>query len=122
MDVAAALDPPLLYELPFIVKEETMDSTDSALDEIMISILYEFLSVHTGFSIKVDFFHLGIQLKFSRPFAGECYNLLSVIFERNLRIFSTYEEFQGKLSEIERATYSKYSIVKEHKGFPNRSK
>ena len=33
----------------------------------------------------------------------------------------TYEEFQGKSSEAGKTTYSKYSIAKEHKGFPKRS-
>ena len=32
-------------------------------------------------------------------------------------IFSSWGEFQGKLSEVERLTFSKYSIVKENKGF-----
>ena len=35
-------------------------------------------------------------------------------------MFSTYEEFQGKLSEVERTNYSKQS--KDHKGFSKRSK
>ena len=35
---------------------ENMDSTDSALDEIVSSFLYEFLSVFTRFSIGVAFF------------------------------------------------------------------
>ena len=34
------------------------DSTDSALDEIVSSFLYEFLSVFTRFSISVGFFSL----------------------------------------------------------------
>ena len=37
-------------------KEENMDSTDSALDEIVSSFLYEYLSVCTRFSISVGFF------------------------------------------------------------------
>ena len=36
-------------------------------------------------------------------------------------IFSSYEEFQSKLSEVESSTYSKYSIVKENRGFSKRS-
>ena len=37
-------------------------------------------------------------------------------------IFSSYEEFQGKFSELGRSTISKYSNVKENEGFPNCSK
>ena len=37
-------------------KEENMDSTDSALDEIVNSFLHEFLSVFTRFSVSVGFF------------------------------------------------------------------
>ena len=37
-------------------------------------------------------------------------------------MFSTYKEFHVKLRKVERTTYSKYSIVKEHKGFTKRSK
>ena len=37
-------------------KEENMNSTDSALDEIVSSFLHEFLSVYTRFSISVGFF------------------------------------------------------------------
>ena len=51
---------------------------------------------------------------FNRSFAEKYYNLLcNFLWEK----FSTYEEFHVKLSEVERTTYSKYSIVKEHKGF-----
>ena len=39
-------------------KEENMDSTDSTLDEIVSSFLYEFLSVCTRFLISVGFFSL----------------------------------------------------------------
>ena len=37
-------------------KEENMDSTDSALDEIVSSFLHEYLFVCTRFSIRVGFF------------------------------------------------------------------
>ena len=60
-----------------------------------------------------------IQLKFNMSFSEKYYNLLCNILQE---IFSTYEEFHIKLSEAERATYSKYSIVKEHKGFSKCSK
>ena len=39
----------VLYELSYFAKEETMDSTDSALDEIVTSFLHEFLYVHATF-------------------------------------------------------------------------
>ena len=39
-------------------KEENMDSTDSALDEIVSSFLHECLSVCTRFSISVGYFSL----------------------------------------------------------------
>ena len=38
-----------LCELPGVGKEETIGSTDSALDEIVSSLLHEFLSVYTWF-------------------------------------------------------------------------
>ena len=38
------------------IKEENMDSTDSALDEIASSFLHECLSVCTRFSTSVGFF------------------------------------------------------------------
>ena len=55
-----------LRELPCVTKEETMDSTDSALDEIVSSILHEFLSVYIQDFQQVPdfFFQLGIQLRF----------------------------------------------------------
>ena len=37
-------------------KRENMDSTDSALDEIVSSFLHEYLSACTRFSIRVGFF------------------------------------------------------------------
>ena len=43
-------------ELSCDTEGENMDSTDSALDEIVSSFLYEFLSVFTRFSIGVAFF------------------------------------------------------------------
>ena len=70
-----------LCELPCVVKEETMDSIDSALDEIFSSFLHEFLSVfEQDFEQVSDFFHLRIQLKYYRPFAEECHNLSCLIF------------------------------------------
>ena len=39
-----------------IAKEEAMDSTDSVLDEIVSSILHEFLSLYTRFWAIVGFF------------------------------------------------------------------
>ena len=39
-------------------EEENMDSTDSALDEIVSSFLHEFLSVFIRFSIALDYFSL----------------------------------------------------------------
>ena len=43
-------------ELSCDTKEENMDSTDPALDEIVSSFLHEFLSIFTRFSISVGFF------------------------------------------------------------------
>ena len=43
-------------ELSCDTKEENMDSTDSALDEIVSSFLHEFFSVYTRFSIRVGIF------------------------------------------------------------------
>ena len=40
------------------IKEENVDSTEFALDEIVCSFLSEFLSVYTRFSISVGFFSL----------------------------------------------------------------
>ena len=40
------------------IKEENVDSTEFALDEIVCSFLSEFLSVYTRFSISVRFFSL----------------------------------------------------------------
>ena len=45
-------------ELYCDTKEENMDSTDSALDEIVSSFLHEFLSIFTRFLISVGFFSL----------------------------------------------------------------
>ena len=44
-----------MSELSCDTKEETMDSTDSALDETVSSFSHEFLSVYTRFSISVGF-------------------------------------------------------------------
>ena len=70
-----------LCKLSCVAKEQTMDSTDSALGEIGSSFLHEFLSAYIQeFEQMSDFFHLGILLKCYRPFAEGCYNLLCVIF------------------------------------------
>ena len=45
-------------ELPCDTKNENMDPTDSALDEIVSSFWHEFLSVYARISIRVGFFHL----------------------------------------------------------------
>ena len=47
------------------IKEENVDSTDFALDEIVCSFLNEFLSVYTRFSISVRFFLLIEQYSLS---------------------------------------------------------
>ena len=44
-----------------VAKEETMDSTDSALNEIVSSFLPKFLSIYPRFEQVSDFFHLGIH-------------------------------------------------------------
>ena len=58
-----------------------------------------------------DFFHLGIQL--NKSFTEQCESFMHD-FRWVREIFVTNEEFQGKLSDVEK-TISKYSIVKEHK-------
>ena len=45
-------------ELSCDIKEENVDSTDFALDEIACSFLNEFLYVYTRFSISAAFFSL----------------------------------------------------------------
>ena len=80
--------------------QQTMDSTDSTLGEIVSSFLHEFLSAYIQeFEQVSDIFHLGIQLKFNRSFSEECYKLLCVIFFGKGKCS---QDFQGKLSEAER--------------------
>ena len=53
----------MLCELSCDTKEETMDSTDSALDETLSFFWNEVLSVYTRFWGSVGFFHLITQFK-----------------------------------------------------------
>ena len=67
-----------------------------------------------NFCLYMQYFHVVIQFKFHRSFAEKPYTC-------NFwgKIFSSYKDFQVKLSEVQRSTFSKYSIVKENKNFLN---
>ena len=59
--------------MPGVAKEETMDSTDSTLDEIVSSSCINFCLYIKNFELVFDFLDLGIQLKFYRSFFEESY-------------------------------------------------
>ena len=82
-----------ILELSCNTKEENMDSTDFALDQIVSSFLNEFLSIGFGFFSLIKWF------KFNRSFTEKYYSLLCNFLKE---IFSTYKEFHVKLSDVER--------------------
>ena len=101
-----------------VAKEETMDSTDSALNEIVSSFLPKFLSIYPRIWASVGFFSFRNTL--NKSFAEQCESFM-YDFRWVREILLTNEEFQGKLSDVEK-TIPKYSTVKEHKRFSKQSK